>query len=394
MDPDNRAAGQLGAGSGRPAAGLHVSCVLHRGRPGQPDHGRRGGHPAAGHHLVGPVRSLPEPAGTWQSALSAVSCASRTNCTAVGDFSHARGQSALAETGRPGSWSASRPARPCGVDSTVLSGVSCPATGFCAAVGYTLTGNTDYQPLAETRTPAGWRIVPSPGSGLMSGVSCASASFCVAVGDGIESWDGTAWHVAATLPAGRELAAVSCASASYCLAVGPVAAGQAQPPAEAWNGSAWSAVTSTAMGLGLVSVSCPVAGWCMAAGASADQEHPRARTWNGTGWTTVTTPDPSPGDVNGSSFTAVSCASRTACSAAGNVHFTIAEAEGPPDDAHPLAENSAGTKFGAAASLPVPVRTLGTPLAGIWCTATRVCVAAGTTNRIDGSVPAMESLGG
>jgi hypothetical protein len=341
--------------------------------------------------------SLPEPAGTWQSALSSVSCASRTDCTAVGSFEHATGRSALAESGRPGSWSVSRPAQPSGVTSSALSGVSCPVAGFCAAVGYTLTGNIDYQPLAETRTSTGWHIVASPpagsGGGLMSSVSCPSASFCVAVGDGIESWNGTGWHVAAAVPSGRELKAVSCASASYCLAIGAVTAGQTQPLAETWNGTAWTPVATTAMAPNLASVSCPVAGWCMAAGTSASLQHVRAQTWNGTTWTTVTTPNPSPSSVDGATFTGVSCVSRTACTAVGNADFSINENEGPADDYHPFGENWTGSSFGAAANLPVPARTLGTPLTSVSCAAARVCVTAGTTDRVDGSVPAIESLG-
>jgi hypothetical protein len=343
------------------------------------------------------VGALPEPAGTWQSGLSSVSCASRTDCTAVGSYSRATGQSALAESGRPGSWSASRPPQPSGVTSSALTGVSCPVSGFCAAVGYTLTGNTDYQPLAETRTSTGWHIVPSPpapaGAGLMSGVSCTSASFCVAVGDRIEAWDGTSWHVAAAVPSGRELTAVSCASVIYCLAIGPVAAGQTQPLAEAWNGTAWTAVSTAAMAPDLASLSCPVTGWCMAAGTSASLQHVRAQTWNGAAWTTVTTPNPNPSSAVGNAFTGVSCTSRTACTATGNADFSINEAEGPADDDHPFGENWTGSEFDAAANLPVPARTLGTPLASVSCAVARVCVTAGATDRVDGSVPAIESLG-
>ena len=59
--------------------------------------------------------------------------------------------------------------------------------GGCIAVGYEIEGNIDEaQPLIETSTGTTWTVQTSPtGSytGYLSGISCPSSSLCIAVGE-------------------------------------------------------------------------------------------------------------------------------------------------------------------------------------------------------------------
>src|SRR5207245_8482353 len=96
--------------------------------------------------------------------------------------------------------------------------------------------------------------------------------------------------------------------------------------AEAWNGSAWSvqptpspvgALTSELAGTSCISsTSCEAVGLHLTA---AGAEVTLAEVWNGTSWSVQPTPNPS--GALGSSLSAVSCASATACIAVGS-YFT------------------------------------------------------------------------
>ena len=98
---------------------------------------------------------------------------------------------------------------PAGSAGQLLS-VSCPATGICTAVGYSVNTVTDAQfTLAERWAGGHWSVqpTPSPGSGInqLTGVSCLSATDCTAVGIDstptainstlVEHWDGTSWTI-------------------------------------------------------------------------------------------------------------------------------------------------------------------------------------------------------
>jgi hypothetical protein len=169
------------------------------------------------------------------SALNAVSCASATSCSAVGDY--LTGSSpylAFAEYWNGSAWTLQSTPNASGTD-TYLNAVSCPAPGSCTAAGSTGGGGT----LAETLKTGTWAVAssPSPGSGAaFLGVSCSSTTACSAVGNyattsgrGVllaERWNGHNWTVqpAPVKSAGAYqvdyLTGVSCAAASWCLASG------------------------------------------------------------------------------------------------------------------------------------------------------------------------------
>src|SRR5205085_298509 len=121
-----------------------------------------------------------------------------------------------------------------------LNGVTCASASDCWAVGYyNDPGIIENSTLIEHWDGILWSIVTSPNPGtqnILNGVTCASASECWAVGyDGpgsgdnpgghslIEQWNGTSWSIVSSptiTGALNDLYSVACASASECWAVG------------------------------------------------------------------------------------------------------------------------------------------------------------------------------
>ena len=209
------------------------------------------------------VQAIPTPKGSTGGDLSAVSCTSRSACTAVGFYDNAaRHVLAVAERWNGRAWRIQALPRPAKV--TQLSGVSCSAARACTAAGY-YVGPKGTRPLAEAWNGRTWHIqaVPlphgSPG-GILTAVSCTSPRACTATGANFstgptlaERWNGTRWRVQPTpYPANSgtshqevELNAVSCASATACTASGEYApGGQSAYFLEAWNGHRWRLVTA------------------------------------------------------------------------------------------------------------------------------------------------------
>jgi hypothetical protein len=157
--------------------------------------------------VAGPAQA----AGTVPNGiLTSVSCSSATECVAVGSgFGGAPGtQLALAERWNGTSWTVQPTHSPRGAVSSSLSGVSCPSSSMCVAVGSQTTSAGRTFVLAERWNGVSWAVqaIPSPRERTnpsLSGVSCASANTCLAVGrytnsDGqtvplAERWNGTSW---------------------------------------------------------------------------------------------------------------------------------------------------------------------------------------------------------
>jgi len=221
---------------------------------------------------------------------------------------------------------------------------SCTGRGICIAVGGYENRSGTQVPLAEARTPTGWRIqaTPVPPGAVFSnlfGVSCTAADACTAVGywtDAalhirplVERWNGTSWAIRPVpSPAGFPAAgffAVSCASARACTAVGAKSSntGATTPLAERWNGTSWTIqpVSGSAGSLAseLLAVSCPTVAACTAGGSeinSAQTPVPLAEGWNGTKWSVQAVP--SPAGAIGAGFSGLSCATPATCIAAGS----------------------------------------------------------------------------
>jgi hypothetical protein len=125
--------------------------------------------------------------------------------------------------------------------------VSCASSSDCWAVGGDVSGEGG-QPLIEQYQDGVWGIVVSrnvtPGAvpGILNGVTCVSSTDCWAVGaygedaslagDAlVENYSGGGWSVPAGVAAGGTFNGVSCADSSECWAVGSGGPPQPSMPA-------------------------------------------------------------------------------------------------------------------------------------------------------------------
>ncbi len=166
------------------------------------------------------LMKVPVPAGYASPLMLGVSCASASDCAAVGDnfviSSNTTKLTAFTENWNGKAWTATRWAWPKGTTISLLTGISCTysktAGRHCIAVGAAGTQSTA-NPVALGWNGTKWSAqqVPGPGKGkstVLEGISCLSATHCVATGEtGASSgttsspvagfWNGTAWRVAA-----------------------------------------------------------------------------------------------------------------------------------------------------------------------------------------------------
>ncbi len=139
--------------------------------------------------------------GSWALGLSgpstgpldAVSCSAPRTCTAVGFNELSAVTQPFAYRLSGSRWTAQSPASAPGASSTGLSGVSCPDSALCVAVGGTTTFGSGKVAgtLAESWDGSHWAIEPTPEATLAStsgsaavldADSCLSSGVCEAVG--------------------------------------------------------------------------------------------------------------------------------------------------------------------------------------------------------------------
>jgi hypothetical protein len=290
---------------------------------------------------------------------------------------------------------------------TYLYGVSCTSPSACTAVGNSDTAPPVTTSLAERWNGSRWTIqrTPSPRVVLTNlyAVSCASRSSCIGVGapnDLAEKWNGATWTIQRTPqfthPAeGAILYGVSCTSSTACTAVGTT--GSPSAPfqvslAMRWNGSTWQ-VQSTpnrstpSGGTYLKAVSCASRTACTAVGfvgneALAEANIPLAMSWNGARWTIQPTPVPS--GTNNTNLYGVSCVSAAACMAVGYA------AESTGVGTVPLAESWNGSTWAISPVPAPPGEGLETTLYGVSCTSRNACTAVGSYyNPVDSSTQSL-----
>jgi hypothetical protein len=256
------------------------------------------------------VQSTPNPPAT-QSFLSGVSCLPDAGCVAVGfslDDDWSRLQP-LAERLVNGAWTLESVPVPAGARSARFDAVSCPGITTCTAVGFYADQSGNRQTLIEAWDGSDWRIQPSPNADSsyndwLTGVSCPSTTSCEAVGfyyvlSGgtfyqrtlAEIWDGASWSIQPTAnPAGSGnhlgagLLSVSCPSTTTCLAVGTLSDDSSQHPvAEHWDGTQWTLDTLAGHSGGseLSGVSCVAVSSCIAVGYGMGTTMLR---WDGGSW--------------------------------------------------------------------------------------------------------------
>jgi hypothetical protein len=343
-------------------------------------------------------------AGATGVTLSGVSCTAADACTAVGSYVNSADDTVtLAEAWNGTAWAIQPTPNPAGSGESVLQAVSCTAADACTAAGYYVNSGTDTVTLAERWNGTAWAIqaTPNPASSPdneLLGVSCSTPGRCVAVGYFIsdqaagtlaESWNGSSWAIRATPhPSGdidASLASVSCTSAVACTAVGgyasPAQAGETL--AESWNGTSWT-IRATPNVAGahnnyLSAVSCTGAGACTAAGDHAAIGQPEltlAESWDGASWRIQATPSPPGAAV--SNLSGVSCPAAGACTAVGT-HVT------PAATSLTLAEAWDGKSWAIQAS-PAPAGATVAELSAVSCAGASACTAVGyDTNFLGGT---------
>lgn len=296
--------------------------------------------------------------------LQSVSCASTTDCVAVGLTVEGRGEDFTSN-----SWvvriSRGTIGAPVKVGSThsFLTDVACPTAGNCIAVGTTVVPIRNGTPGAP---------ITVPGVNRLFGVACWTASDCVAVGAGrgesivVPISDG-APQTPVAVPGVQTLLGVACATAT-CQAVGmTIPQGQQQyRPAGAVvpisNGKPGTP-TTVPEASAFDGIACPSATACLVGGEAGNPEDPSAVSMPLTDGARgpVTT-------VNGPQFLhALACKSATECLAIGgrgldggenNGFFVVPFTDRRPGDARLYPEGNYG---------------------GLACVGTAGCLAVGAT---------------
>jgi len=273
--------------------------------------------------------------------LYATTCASASDCWAVGYSDIGNGYSTLIEQWNGSAWTIV--SSPNNSGNNILYGVACTSTSDCWAVGTYFNDDLYQRTLVEHWNGEVWNIVSSPNRGLSSppidalaGVACLSASECFAAGSNddqngvgqtlVERWDGTSWTIVdSPNPSGDNgFQAVTCASPPQpeeCWAVGETVTGKgmAQTLVEKWDGAAWSLVSSPNIGNydDLVGVTCASQGDCWGVGfyRGVTNYQTLIERWNGSFWAIVSSPNSS--NMQDNYLNAVACASASNCWAAG-----------------------------------------------------------------------------
>ena len=329
-------------------------------------------------------------------ALTAVSCASAGNCTAVGTADSIGGNEFLVETLSGGTWTGHVIAGPSGSYSPLdLQAISCPAVDSCVAVGtIEATSNGDVFGVVASGAGATWTVsllpLPSPGSPnvTMGGISCPAVGSCVAVGsytpggsvaspqDLIETLASGTWTASAPVTSTSvtsTLTSVSCPSTISCFAIGSTLSfSNSSNAVLQLSGGTWSPITAPATGT-YTGISCLGTAFCVAVAAYGQVALYEGETW---AVSTLTVPN--------STFypllNGVVCTSDNSCVAAGS--YLAYQQSG---NHAPLVAEFNGTTW-TLTGIPQPSYS-DAPLNGISCPSTGNCVAVGFNGFAGPSVP-------
>lgn len=261
--------------------------------------------------------TIPETGGRYAD----VSCSNTADCIAAGsiDTGPTSGMGALARTTDAGvHWSFTA------VNSAFdLSGVSCPSTTVCFAVGLASTQSSAIL-LKTINGGASWQPQTLPsGIGRLTDVACFSTVRCEGIGVAsggtlaiVGTTSGATWTkqtVPSTLPRGSSLSAVTCPSSTACYTVGGTFHVGAVLLSTTNGGGLW-VVRKAPAGVGYVDdVSCTSALNCEAGGTTSSGSQGAAidTSNGGSSWAT----QPLQGMVGG--IHGLTCLSTTLCYASG-----------------------------------------------------------------------------
>ena len=341
--------------------------------------------------------------GSYLSSLSSISCASASQCNAVGRSSDGSSEEPLALEWEGGSWSV-REAEPLSAESDAdvfrasLGGIACVSASQCMSVGAVETQNSgspesEEQPdrnLAFSFDGTDWDLAQFAGPPVSSigGVSCPASAptDCMAVGRSDDLADAhgavdTAWKLEEgkwdPLPmpgdVWNSLSDLSCSAADKCTTVGSSDAGQFV--VARWNGTAWATQSPPTPGTGydheLSGVSCSTATSCIAVGGSKTSSEvsvPRAISWNGTSWSSMTIAAPS--GAESTTLGDVACTSASACTAVG-------EYRDSEDEVHAFVQRWNGSSW-TTTLITDPFEAIEASLSGVTCLSTTDCTAVGS----------------
>jgi hypothetical protein len=357
-------------------------------------------------------------AASWsllQSSLNtmasrpSVSCVSSSVCVSVNAIQSELTSFPSASFWNGTQWSADDAAYPAGATEAELSGVSCPSTSACVAVGEAQMASGAGVPLAESSAWPGrgeWAVQATPAPeeathASLESVSCTSAEACTAVGyyytaltdqkTLAERWNGSEWVIQATPNPeeanetgllGSDLSSVSCVSAESCTAVGSYYDKSMIQLTliEHWNGKAWTIQASPnpkeAEGSFLEGVSC-VSAACFAVGQTVSATNPAlplGERWNGKEWALQRIPHPK--EATGNLLQGISCTAIESCVAVGE-YFTST------GGGLTLAEHWGGKEWALQAT-PNPKAAATSSLDGVSCTSSEACIATGGTATLAG----------
>ncbi len=251
-----------------------------------------------------------------ESRLISVSCDAPGDCTAVGDSGEDHGAGAhepTYATETSGVWGPVTTFSGTVGDGSDMDDVSCPALGYCVAVG-TIGYVEDTGPstaAAAIETDGVWGpdtvLAPPPNttSSNLTSVSCPTINVCYALGTDsggtpyvVEESSGV-WGQPQLLAASPDLVAIDCPTAGSCTAVG-------NNDYSTLNDGAWSSFGLP--GIDMTSVSCVDASDCTALGSGYVTETDGV-------WGSPTTISGFP--LGGEDLSSISCTSSTACTAVG-----------------------------------------------------------------------------
>jgi hypothetical protein len=285
------------------------------------------------------------PSEAKEGNLQETSCASSTNCVAVGHYLNSTGEPlALAEDWKGGAkWELQSALTPLEAREGDLAGVSCPSTSECTSVGHYINSAGELLALAERWNGSKWELqtVPLPTEARqdeLKSVSCVSTNECVAVGVYENKayklvmlavrWSASKWEILSTSNPSEasesELQAVSCASTNECTAVGAYknTAKKWVTLAERRTASSWEVQTTPSPGAKrseLYGIDCTSPAECVAVGSyqtTTNETHSLAERHGITGWETLTTTNPP--ETKKSELQNTSCATTESCIAVGH----------------------------------------------------------------------------
>ena len=330
-------------------------------------------------------------ANTPSQLLHSVTCTSTSNCWAVGYYNNNSGvRQTLIEQWNGTSWTIVSSPNTSTTQDNELEAVTCASASECWAVGYFVNGGVT-ETLIDEWNGSSWSIVITlPYNGVFYGATCTSASQCWAVGYSengssvpqtfVEQWNGTSWDIVSSPDTSSTqnniLDSITCTSASDCWAVGGFvnSSGVEQTLIEQWNGTSWAIVsspnTSSTQYNVLESVTCPSASQCSAVGFyinSSGVFQTLIEQWNGTSWTIVSSPNTSSTQVN--VLQSVACTSASECWAVGYYDNSSGTFQ-------TLVEEWNGTSW-AVVSSPNTSNTQHNQLNGVTCASASECWTVG-----------------